>query len=61
MANGGHLENKKITITQKRFGRAHQLFKNQMFKNPRWWTAAILKIVKCDISATVWPILTIFV
>jgi len=35
--------------------------KNQMFKNPRWWTAAILKIVKCNISATVWPILTIFV
>jgi len=30
--------------------------KNQTFKNPRWWTAAILKIVKCDISATVWPI-----
>jgi len=33
-----------------------QLFKNQMFKNPRWWTAAISKIVKCNISATVWPI-----
>jgi len=26
--------------------------KNQIFKNPRWQTAAILKIVKCDISAT---------
>jgi len=22
--------------------------KSQTFKNPRWWTAAILKNVKCD-------------
>ena len=27
--------------------------KNQTFKNPRWRTAAILKIVKHDISATI--------
>jgi len=26
---------------------------NQTFKNPRWQTAVILKIVKYDISATV--------
>jgi len=34
--------------------------KHQIFKNPRWRTAAILKIVKCDIWATVWPILVKF-
>jgi len=27
--------------------------KNKTFKNPSSWTAAILKIVKCDISANV--------
>ena len=27
--------------------------KNQLLKNPRWRTAAILKMYKCDISATV--------
>ena len=27
--------------------------KNHTFKNLRWQTAAILKIVKCDISATI--------
>jgi len=34
--------------------------KNQTFKNRRWRTAAILKIVECDTSATVWPILVKF-
>ena len=34
--------------------------KNQIFKNPRWWTAAILKNVKCNIFATVWSILMKF-
>ena len=34
--------------------------KYQTFKNPLWRTAAILKIVKCDISASVWPILVKF-
>jgi len=28
-----------------------------MFKSPRWQTAAILTIVKCNMSATVWPFL----
>ena len=40
--------------------RAYQLFKYQTFKNPRWQTAAILKIVERDISATVLPILVKF-
>jgi len=34
--------------------------KNQTFKNPRCWTADILKIVKCGISSTVQPILVKF-
>jgi len=34
--------------------------KYQTFKNPRWRTVAILKIVECAISATVWPILVKF-
>jgi len=29
--------------------------KNETFKHPRWQTASILKNVKCDISATIWP------
>jgi len=29
------------------------LFKKSNFKKPRWYTAIVLKIVKCDISATV--------
>ena len=34
--------------------------KNQTLKNLKWRTSAILKIVKCDISATVWPVLVKF-
>jgi len=34
----------------------YMLFKNQIFKNPRW-TTAILKIIKCDISAIILSIL----
>jgi len=60
MANGcSHLENRKIAISQKPFGRFwnfawwHILVlqsyadcsKNQMFKNPWWQTAAILKML----------------
>ena len=30
------------------------------FKNQRWWLAAILKTVKCNNSATFWPILMKF-
>jgi len=42
---------------------AHEItscWKSQSFKNIRWRMAAILKIVKCDILATVWPILVKF-
>ena len=35
--------------------------KNQTFKKPRWRMAAILKIVKCDISATIRLILMTFI
>jgi len=34
--------------------------KNKFSKNPIWWTAAILKNVKCDISTAVPPILMKF-
>ena len=34
--------------------------KNQILNNPRWRTSAILKTAKCDIPATVWPILINF-
>jgi len=36
------------------------MFKKQFLQNPRWRTAAILKNVKCNISAAVWPILMKF-
>ena len=74
MADGGHIKNRKIAISQKPFGRFWRNFarwhililrgfhlnKKSNFKNPRWQTAVIFKIVKYDIPATVWPILVKF-
>ena len=59
-ADGAHLENQKIAISPQPFGRIWwnfawrhisspeltSCYKNQTFKNLRWRTAAILKIVK---------------
>jgi len=74
MADGGHLENKKSwylrnpwPILTKFCMMAHisppeliSWSKLPTFKNPRWQTSSVLKIVECDISATVWPILVKF-
>jgi len=38
----------------------YEMFRKIHFKNPRWRMATILKNVKCDISAAVWPILMKF-
>jgi len=36
------------------------MFKKLILKNPRWRTTAILKNIKCDISAAIRPILMKF-
>jgi len=69
MADGRHFEKTLNAISLMKFGMmmhlsplnlmGNQKFKEK-FQNPRWQTAAILKIEKSDIPETVCPILTKF-